>query len=107
MRRAAALLCGGHDFAAFCSLRRSKKSTVRELRRLDILREGEELRLVFEGDGFLYNMVRILTGTLLEIGRGERDAEDVTAILASGDRTLAGPTAPAQGLTLWCVSYDS
>ena len=76
MKKAAALLCGRHDFAAFCSLKRSKKSTVRELRRLEILREGEELRLVFEGDGFLYNMVRILTGTLLEVGRGERSPED-------------------------------
>ena len=106
MRRAAALLCGRHDFAAFCSLKRSKKSTVRELRRLELLREGEELRLVFEGDGFLYNMVRILTGTLLEVGRGERPPEDMAAILASGDRAQAGPTAPAQGLTLWSVAYE-
>ena len=106
MKKAAALLCGRHDFAAFCSLKRSKKSTVRELRRLEILREGEELRLVFEGDGFLYNMVRILTGTLLEVGRGERSPEDMPSILASGDRAKAGPTAPAQGLTLWSVSYE-
>ena len=106
MRRAAALLCGRHDFAAFCSLKRSKKSSVRELRSLEILREGEELRLVFTGDGFLYHMVRILTGTLLEVGRGERAPEDMPAILASGDRTQAGPTAPAQGLALWSVSYD-
>ena len=106
MKKAAALLCGQHDFAAFCSLKHSKKSTVRELRRLDLLREGEELRLVFEGDGFLYNMVRILTGTLLEVGRGERKPEDMPWILASGDRAQAGPTAPAQGLTLWRVSYE-
>ena len=106
MRRAAALLCGRHDFAAFCSLKRSKKSSVRELRSLEIRREGEELRLTFTGDGFLYNMVRILTGTLLEVGRGERRPEDMPAILASGDRTQAGPTAPAQGLTLWHVSYE-
>ncbi len=106
MKKAAALLCGRHDFAAFCSLKHSKKSTVRELRRLDLLREGEELRLVFEGDGFLYNMVRIRTGTLLEVGRGERKPEDMPLILASGDRAQAGPTAPAQGLTLWSVSYE-
>ena len=106
MKKAAALLCGRHDFAAFCSLRRSKKSAVRELRSLEILREGEELRLVFTGDGFLYNMVRILTGTLLEVGRGERSPEDMPSILASGDRAQAGPTAPAQGLTLWRVSYE-
>ncbi len=106
MKKAAALLCGRHDFAAFCSLKRSKKSAVRELRSLEILREGEELRLVFTGDGFLYNMVRILTGTLLEVGRGERSPEDMPSILASGDRAQAGPTAPAQGLTLWRVSYE-
>ncbi len=106
MKKAAALLCGRHDFAAFCSLKRSKKSSVRELRSLEILREGEELRLVFTGDGFLYNMVRILTGTLLEVGRGERSPEDMPSILASGDRAQAGPTAPAQGLTLWRVSYE-
>lgn len=106
MRRAAALLLGRHDFLAFSSAKRDKKSTVRELRRLDVLREGGEVRLVFEGDGFLYNMVRILTGTLLEVGRGERAPESVTAILQSGDRAQAGPTAPAQGLTLWSVDYD-
>ena len=106
MRRAAALLLGRHDFAAFCTRAPGKKSTVRELRRLDITREGEELRFIFEGDGFLYNMVRILTGTLLAVGRGERAPEDMPAILASGDRAQAGPTAPAQGLTLWSVSYD-
>lgn len=105
MKKAAALLCGRHDFAAFCTHAPGRKSTVRELRRLEIRREGEELRLIFEGDGFLYNMVRILTGTLLEVGRGERRPEEMPAILASGDRAQAGPTAPAQGLTLWGASY--
>ncbi len=105
MRRAAALLCGRHDFSSFCSLKKMKKSAVRELRRLEIRREGEELRLIFEGDGFLYNMVRILTGTLLQVGRGERAPEEMPLILASLDRAQAGPTAPAQGLTLWEVAY--
>ena len=105
MQKAAALLCGRHDFSAFCSLKKMKKSPVRELRRIEILREGEELRFVFEGDGFLYHMVRILTGTLLQVGRGERAPEDMSAILASLDRAQAGPTAPAQGLTLWEVRY--
>ena len=105
MRQAAALLCGRHDFSAFCSLKRMKKSAVRELRRLELRREGEELRLIFEGDGFLYNMVRILTGTLLQVGRGERAPEEMSRILASLDRAQAGPTAPAQGLTLWEVAY--
>ena len=79
---------------------------MRELRRLELQREGEELRLRFEGDGFLYNMVRILTGTLLEVGRGERNPEDMPLILASLDRAQAGPTVPAQGLTLWSVNYE-
>ncbi len=105
MEQAAALLCGEHDFAAFCSLKGSKKSTVRKLRRISILREGDELRLFFTGNGFLYNMVRILTGTLLEVGLGLRRPEDMNAILASRDRSLAGPTAPAKGLTLWAVEY--
>ena len=105
MEQAAELLCGEHDFAAFCSVRNSKKSTVRKLRRISILREGDELRLFFTGDGFLYNMVRILTGTLLEVGLGLRRPEDMNAILASRDRSQAGPTAPAKGLTLWAVEY--
>lgn len=105
MERAAALLCGEHDFSAFCANRRMKKSAVRTLRRIEIQREGEELRLRFTGDGFLYNMVRILTGTLLEVGLGQRSAEDMPALLASRDRERAGFTAPAQGLTLWDVAY--
>ncbi len=105
MEQAAALLCGEHDFAAFCSLKNSKKSTVRLLSRVEIRREGDELLLYFSGNGFLYNMVRILTGTLLEVGQGLRVPEDMPAILASRDRSQAGPTAPAKGLTLWDVKY--
>ena len=105
MRRGAALLCGRHDFSAFCSLKRMKKSAVRELRRIELEQAGDELRLRFTGDGFLYNMVRIMTGTLLEIGEGKRQPEELPAILASRDRALAGPTAPARGLTLWAVKY--
>lgn len=105
MGRAAELLLGEHDFAAFCTSRPGKKSTVRTLRRLEISREGEELRLSFEGDGFLYNMVRILTGTLLEVGLHRRSPESVEEALLSQDRRLAGPTAPAKGLTLWSQDY--
>ena len=83
-----------------------KKSAVRELRQIDFVEKDGELRLFFNGDGFLYNMVRILVGTLLEVGLGQREAESVGAVLASRDRTQAGPTAPAQGLTLWEVSYS-
>ena len=105
MEQAARLLCGTHDFAAFCSAKNSKKSTVRELRSLDLVKQGGELRLIYTGDGFLYNMVRILTGTLLAVGRGERSAASMPAILASLDRSQAGPTAPSKGLTLWEVTY--
>ncbi len=105
MEQAAALLCGEHDFASFCSLKNSKKSTVRELRSIQIRREGDELQIFFTGDGFLYNMVRILTGTLLEVGLGLRRAEDMPRILEAKDRLQAGPTAPASGLTLWEVRY--
>ena len=106
MERAAALLCGEHDFSAFCAAKRMKKSAVRHLRRIELRREAEELRLYYTGDGFLYNMVRILTGTLLEVGLGKRAPEEMPAILASRDRTRAGFTAPAQGLTLWDVYYE-
>ena len=105
MEKAAALLCGEHDFAAFCSLKNGRKSTVRQLRAVRFRREGEELQICFTGDGFLYNMVRILTGTLLEVGLGLRAPEDMPRILESRDRALAGPTAPAAGLTLWEVLY--
>ena len=105
MRRAAALLTGEHDFAAFCANRRMKKTTVRTLRRVEITRMGGEIRIALTADGFLYHMVRILVGTLLEVGEGKRASEDMAAVLASCDRTEAGPTAPAQGLTLWSVKY--
>ena len=105
MKKAAALLCGRHDFSAFCAAKRMKKSAVRELRKIEFVEKDGELRLYFTGDGFLYNMVRILVGTLLEVGLGQREAESVGAVLASRDRAQAGPTAPAQGLTLWEVSY--
>lgn len=107
MKEGAALLCGTHDFKAFCSNKKFKKSSVRTLTALNIERLGSEVRFTFEGDGFLYNMVRILTGTLVEIGMGERRAEELPAILASLDRTQAGRTMPPQGLILDEVFYDS
>ena len=105
MEQAAQALLGEHDFSAFCSLKKSKKSPVRRLDEIRVERHGDELRLAFTGSGFLYNMVRILTGTLLEVGAGRRSAETVSAALLSRDRAMAGPTAPAQGLFLWEVSY--
>lgn len=106
MARAAALLMGTHDFRSFCSNRRYKKSTVRTVHTIELRREGSDLDLWFRGDGFLYHMVRILTGTLLEVGLGQRAPEAMPAILEARDRTAAGKTAPAQGLTLIDVLYD-
>ncbi|MEA5151067.1 MAG: tRNA pseudouridine(38-40) synthase TruA [Oscillospiraceae bacterium] len=105
MRAAAALLCGEHDFSAFCSNRHMKKSAVRELRRIDIEKAGDELRIALTGDGFLYNMARIIVGTLLEVGSGARAPEEMSGILLSRARENAGATAPALGLTLWEVRY--
>ena len=105
MRRAGESLLGEHDFSAFCSTKRMKKSAVRDLRSIEIERLGGEVRLTFTGSGFLYNMVRILTGTLLEVGSGQRSAESVGEALESLDRERAGFTAPAQGLILWDVRY--
>ena len=105
MRRAAEPLLGEHDFSAFCANRHMKKSAVRSIHSIEIRREGEEVRLSFTGNGFLYNMVRILTGTLLEVGTGQRSEESVRAALESLEREQAGFTAPAQGLTLWDVRY--
>jgi tRNA pseudouridine38-40 synthase len=107
MRRAAELLLGEHDFSAFCANRHMKKTAVRNLRAIEITRMGGEIRIALTADGFLYHMVRILVGTLLEVGEGKRAAEDIPAVLASCDRMEAGPTAPAHGLTLWSVKYGS
>lgn len=104
MRRAAALLTGEHDFSAFCGNARMKKSTLRRIDSIDIRRQGEEIQILFTGNGFLYNMVRILTGTLVEVGRGEREAESVP-VLFGGKRENAGFLAPAQGLCLMEVVY--
>ena len=104
MEKAAQLLLGEHDFSAFCGNAKMKKSTVRYIRSIEILRCGEELRLRFTGNGFLHNMVRILVGTLVEVGRGERSAESIPA-LYGGKRAEAGFLAPAQGLCLEEVMY--
>lgn len=106
MRRAAAMLAGRHDFRGFCTKASKKKSTVRRLGEVGIRETADSVFLRFEGDGFLYNMVRILTGTLVEIGIGEREAGSICEPLTTGQRALAGQTAPARGLTLMAVKYD-
>lgn len=105
MERAAGYLTGKHDFRSFCGNRRFKKSTVREVFHIGVEVCGSDLTLVYRGDGFLYNMVRILTGTLLEVGLGQRTPESMVDILEARERTTAGKTAPAQGLVLQEVYY--
>ena len=106
MNTAAQLLVGEHDFKSFCSNRRMKKSTVRTLEEIRIRKEGTKLIFVYTGNGFLYNMVRILTGTLLEVGIGERRPEDMIKILEAKNREAAGRTVPPEGLFLTRVEYD-
>lgn len=106
MQRAGDALCGTHDFTSFCSNRRMKKSAVRTLRAVTVTRDGDEVRLAFTGDGFLYHMARILAGTLIEVGLGQRSPGEMDAVLAAHDRDAAGETAPAQGLILWETRYD-
>ena len=106
MRAAATLLLGKHDFLGFCANKHFKKSSIRELRRLEICRRGEELCFVLTADGFLHHMVRVIVGTLLEVGLEERNPESALDILQSRDRSLAGQTAPAEGLCLLEVRYD-
>lgn len=104
MRRAAAFLEGEHDFRSFCQTGAQVESTVRTLYSVEIEEQGAELVIRVCGNGFLYNMVRIIAGTLIEVGRGRRRPEDMTAVLQAANRNAAGPTAPAHGLTL--VKYE-
>lgn len=105
MERAAADLVGTHDFRSFCGLKRFKKSTVRTITDISITQDGAEVRLEFTGNGFLMRMVRILAGTLVEVGLGQREADAMPAVLAAQDRAAAGPALPAQGLALVRVEY--
>ena len=107
MQTAAAALCGTHDYTSFCSNRRMKKSAVRTVESIDVQRDGDEVRLVFTGDGFLYHMVRIIAGTLIQIGAGQKEPEEMEKIILAKDRHAAGPTAPACGLYLWAVEYPN
>ena len=104
MEQAAGHLLGQHDFAAFCGNAKMKKSTVRYIRDLTVARQGNEVRITVTGNGFLHNMVRILVGTLVEVGRGERDPESIPQLFG-GKRAEAGFLAPPQGLCLMEVYY--
>ena len=104
MERAAALLEGEHDFSAFCGNPKFKKSTVRCIRSVQICKDGQQLQIFFTGDGFIHNQVRIMVGTLIEVGKGQRSAESIPALFG-GRRSEAGFLAPAQGLCLMEVFY--
>ncbi|MFP4372618.1 MAG: tRNA pseudouridine(38-40) synthase TruA [Halanaerobium sp.] len=107
MQKAAEYFEGCHDFAAFCAAGSSVDSTVREIHSLDIYAaDNNEIWMDVIGNGFLYNMIRILAGTLIETGLGKRTLSELDYILQSCDRNNAGFTAPAQGLTLIEVFYD-
>ncbi len=106
MRMAAARMVGTRDFAAFASKGSARETTVRTVLSVHLGRELREIHVDVEGTGFLYNQVRNMVGTLIEIGRGHWEPEYVTEILESGDRSKAGPTAPARGLCMQWVKYD-
>ena len=105
MNRAASAFIGRHDFAAFCAAGSSVSSTVRTIFDCHAEREGDVVKIFVTGDGFLYNMVRIIAGTLIQVGIGERSPEDIPRILARRERGAAGPTAPAHGLTMLGIAY--
>ncbi|MCR5117470.1 MAG: tRNA pseudouridine(38-40) synthase TruA [Lachnospiraceae bacterium] len=106
MKEAAKILVGEHDFASFCANPKMKKSTVRLVDEINIERNKDSLTFTYHGTGFLQHMVRILTGTLLEVGFNRMSPKDVGSIMEAKDRKLAGPTAPAQGLCLIKVDYS-
>ena len=105
MKEASEYLLGTHDFKSFCARKKMKKSTVRMIESITFEKQGNMIVLTYKGNGFLYNMVRILTGTLIEVGRGERSPESVKEALESLERANAGFTAPPQGLFLARVDY--
>jgi len=106
MQEAARRLVGRHDFAGFATSGDERDNTVRTVFACDVREEGPEVHVTVRGDGFLYNMVRNIVGTLVEVGRGHWPPERIDHILATADRTKAGPTAPPDGLTMVCVHYD-
>ncbi len=107
MQQACKFFVGEHDFASFCAAGSQVESTVREIYDLHVKKEGDLLTISVTGNGFLYNMVRIIAGTLLKVGSGQFAPEDIEKIIQGKDRSLAGPTAPAKGLTLVEIRYPN
>lgn len=106
MEQASKFFLGTHDFTSFCAAKTEVENKVRTIESIDFTFRDELLTIRFVGNGFLYNMVRILVGTLVEVGSGERRPEEIPIILACKDRRLSGKTAPAHGLYLWEVFYE-
>ena len=106
MREATSYLIGQHDFASFCGSGAQVRSTIRTITSMEVWRDGDIITIQVQGTGFLYNMVRIIAGTLIEIGNGQYPPETIRTILDARSREAAGPTAPAHGLTLVGIRYD-
>jgi len=106
MHAAAERLIGEHDFEGFSAAGHGRESTVRTIHRCEVKRHGERVIMTIEGNGFLWNMVRIIAGTLVEVGRGRFEAKHIDEILCSADRQLAGPTLPPQGLCLEWIRHE-
>ncbi len=105
MQQAAQYLVGEHDFKSFCSIHTQAETTIRTIYELTVAKEKDLITIHVCGNGFLYNMVRILAGTLVQVGIGEKKPEDMPFILAACDRAAAGPTAPAHGLTMVGIAF--
>lgn len=106
MQKAADYLVGEHDFKSFCSVNTVAETTVRTLYSLKVSKDGDMITIRVTGSGFLYNMVRIIAGTLMEVGRGNLEPEQIPQILSALDRQKAGSTAPACGLTLYAYEFE-
>jgi tRNA pseudouridine38-40 synthase len=106
VEQTALLFLGEHDFTAFSSIRSTVRSKVRTIYRLDIVPRNDEIEFICEGNGFLFNMVRIIVGSLIAVGSNKRTFSQIEEALTTQNRKLVGPTAPPHGLYLWKVSYD-
>ncbi len=106
MKAASVHLIGSHDYKSFCSIKTQARDTVRTIYSLDVDKSGDIIVITVVGNGFLYNMVRIIAGTLIKVGGGAYSPDKVKDILAACDRSHAGPTAPAHGLTLMKIDYE-
>ena len=106
MQKAAEYLVGEHDFKSFCSIRAEVESTIRTIYELKVSEENELITIRITGSGFLYNMVRIIAGTLIQVGAGERSPQEMKEILEAKNREAAGPTAPAKGLTMIGIEFE-